>query len=173
MGVKERYDLLDWIDYVDGRKPGGKIALYGWSMGAATVMGALGEQLPESVRCAVEDCGYENLFDQLHASTKLYMPKLPFGGFFTGLLDLYCRLFKGFSTRVSFGAALERCRIPVLFIHGVKDQLVPYENLDRCYAACAARKLRSSYPSAMHTDCHNAEPERFFGELDGFIRDNT
>ena len=57
MGVRERYDVLDWIDWINARKPGGKIALYGWSMGAATVMGALGEKLPENVKCAVEDCG--------------------------------------------------------------------------------------------------------------------
>jgi len=49
MGVRERFDLLGWIDWINREKPGGKIVLYGWSMGANTVMGALGETLPENV----------------------------------------------------------------------------------------------------------------------------
>ena len=173
MGARERYDLLDWIDRLNELRPGGEIVLFGWSMGASTVMGALGEELPENVRCAVCDCGYENLFVQLEDTARILMPKLPLIPFFTAVLDLYCRLFKGFSARFSPGAALAKCRIPVLFVHGAKDQLVPYENLDRCYAACASRKLRSSYAAAMHTDCHNAEPERYFGELEDFVRSNT
>ncbi len=170
MGVKERCDLLDWIEYVDRRKPGGKIVLYGWSMGAATVMGALGEQLPESVRCAVEDCGYENLYDQLLASTNLYMPKLPFKAFFTDVLDLYCRVFYRFSIRQPLSRGLEKCTVPVLFIHGSADGLVPYENLDRCYTACASRKLRSSYAGAEHISSFGREPQRYLNELEGFIR---
>ena len=170
MGVKERYDLLDWIDYVNHRKPGGKIALYGWSMGGATVMGALGEKLPENVKCAVEDCGYENLYDQLLASTSLFMPKLPCKAFFTGVLDVYCRLFRGFSIRLPLSRALEKCTVPVLFIHGSADSLVPYDNLDKCYSACASKKLRSSYTGAPHISSFGREPQRYLGELEGFIR---
>lgn len=173
MGVKERYDVLDWIDYVNGRKPGGKIALFGWSMGAATVMGALGEKLPESVKCAVVDCGYENLYDQLLRSTELYFPKLPFRRFFTDVLDLYCRLFRGFSVRLPLRAALAKCTVPVLFIHGSADGLVPYENLDKCYTACASTKLRSSYAGAAHVSSYGREPERYLRELEGFIRTYT
>ena len=173
MGVRERYDLLDWIGYINARRPDGKIALFGWSMGAATVMGALGEELPENVKCAVEDCGYENLFDQLHASTKLYMPKLPFGGFFTGLLDVYCRLFRGFSIRLPLSRGLAKCTVPVLFIHGGGDGLVPYDNLDKCYTACASKKLRSSYAGAAHISSFGREPERYLRELEGFLRTYT
>ena len=173
MGVRERYDVLGWIDFVNKRKPGGKIALFGWSMGAATVMGALGEKLPENVKCAVVDCGYENLYDQLLASTKLYMPKLPCGGFFTGLLDVYCRLFRGFSIRLPLSEALAKCTVPVLFIHGSADGLVPYDNLDKCYTACASRKLRSSYAGAAHISSFGCDPERYLRELEGFIKSCT
>ena len=170
MGVKERYDVLGWIDFINRRKPGGKIALFGWSMGAATVMGALGEKLPANVRCAVVDCGYENLYDQLLASTSLYMPKLPCKRFFTDLLDVYCRVFRGFSIRLPLSRGLARCTVPVLFIHGSADGLVPYGNLDKCYAACASRKLRSSYAGAAHISSFGREPKRYLSELKDFIK---
>ena len=130
MGVRERFDVLGWIDWINRKKPGGKIVLYGWSMGANTVMGALGEDLPENVECAVCDCGYLNLFDQLQTACRLMLPKVPFVPFFTGVLDLYCRLFQGFSVRYSVKGALERCKTPVLFIHGSADKLVLYDKID-------------------------------------------
>ena len=112
--ASDLHELIEGLSLTD-------VTLVGWSMGAATVMGALGEKLPENVCCAAEDCGYENLYDQLLASTKLYMPKLPFKTFFTNVLDLYCRLFRGFSIRLPLSRGLERCTVPVLFIHGSSD----------------------------------------------------
>lgn len=170
MGVRERYDVLGWIDWMNRRKPGGKIVLYGWSMGASTVMGALGELLPENVKGAVCDCGYADLFTQLQDACRTMLPKLPFVPFFTGVLDLYCRLFRGFSIRFSPEKALKKSAIPVLFIHGSADGLVPYDNLDRCYTACASKKLRSSYLGAEHISSFGREPERYLNELEGFIR---
>ena len=170
MGVRERLDIVDWIHWIHREKPDGKIVLYGWSMGASSVMGALGEALPDSVRCAAVDCGYADLSDQLKDACRVMLPKLPFVGFFTGVLDLYCRLFKGFSVRFSLTEALGRCRVPVLFIHGSTDGLVPYDNLDRCYTACASQKLRSSYAGAAHISSFGREPERYLNELEGFIR---
>lgn len=172
MGVRERYDVLRWIDLVNSRHPAGRVALYGWSMGGATVMGAVGLALPDNVACAVEDCGYENLYDELLSSTSLYMPKLPMKKFFTDVLDCYCRLFRGFSIRLPLSRSLADCRVPMLFIHGSADKLVPYDNLDKVYAACASKKLRSSYVGAEHISSFGREPERYLSELEGFLLAN-
>ena len=173
MGTKEKFDAVDWTGEIARRKPAGKIVLFGWSMGGNTVMGAVGEELPANVRCAVEDCGYENLKDQLRYSCERAMPKLPAKGFFLWLLDVYCRLFKGFQTDDPRSASLGRCRVPMLFIHGEKDPVVPYENLAKCYGACAAKKLHSAYTHAVHIASCSSETERYFSELIGFIHSNT
>jgi fermentation-respiration switch protein FrsA (DUF1100 family) len=57
----------------------------------------------------------------------------------------------------------------MLFIHGEKDPVVPYENLERCYDACAAEKRRSSYAQAVHVASGSSETERYFDELISFI----
>lgn len=173
MGSLEKYDAADWARAVAARYPAGKIALFGWSMGGSTVMGAAGEDLPQNVRCAVEDCGYFDLSTQLLYSCEQAMPKLPCKRFFIRLLDLYCRVFKGFSVYDPRSAALGRCRIPMLFIHGTADPVVPYKNLDRCYDACAAAKRRSTYQDAPHIGSCGLHRERYFGELDAFIRKYT
>lgn len=173
MGTREKLDAVDWANEIARRRPDGKIALFGWSMGGNTVMGAVGEALPENVKCAIEDCGYENLKTQLLFSCKQAMPRLPAKKFLIRLLGLYCRLFKGFSIDDPRSVSLGRCKVPMLFIHGEKDKVVPYENLALCYGACAAKKLHSSYARAIHVGSCGTETERYFGELIGFIHSNT
>ena len=173
MGVREKLDLADWAKEIAARKPDGKIVLFGWSMGGNTVMGTVGETLPENVRCAVADCGYDDLRTQLLFSCQKNMPRLPAKRFFIRLLDLYCRLFKGFSLNDPRSASLGRCKIPMFFIHGTADAVVPYANLDRCYTACAAKKRRATYQNVAHIRSCGSDPKRYFGELDAFIRENT
>jgi len=173
MGTREKFDAADWVGEIARRKPEGKIVLFGWSMGGNTVMGAVGEELPANVRCAVEDCGYENLKPQILYSCKRAMPGLPAKNFVLWLLGAYCRLFKGFDIDDPRSASLSRCKVPMLFIHGEKDPVVPYENLALCYGACASKKLHSSYAHAVHVASCRSETERYFGELIGFIHSNT
>ena len=48
------------------KRPGAQVVLHGVSMGAATVMMTTGEQLPENVRAAVEDCGYTDVWEEFY-----------------------------------------------------------------------------------------------------------
>ena len=172
MGHREKQDVADWAARVAALRPNDRLVLFGWSMGGNAVMGAVGEKLPDAVVCAVEDCGYESLRDQLLYTCSLAMPRLPCKGFFLDLLGLYCRLFKGFPVRETRKDALGRCRVPMLFIHGMKDDVVPYDNLERCYTECAAKKLRASYARGVHVGSCGSEPERYFRELCAFIHDS-
>ena len=171
MGHREKQDVADWAATLAALRPRDRLVLFGWSMGGNCVMGAVGETLPESVVCAVEDCGYESLRGQLLFACREAMPRLPAKGFFVDLLGLYCRLFKGFPVRERREQALGRCRVPMLFIHGGQDDVVPYDNLALCYSECAAKKLCSSYARGVHVGSCGSEPERYFAELCGFIRD--
>ena len=63
MGWKDRLDVVDWINYIVKEHPDCEIVLHGVSMGAATTMMTLGEELPSNVKAAIEDCGYTNAWD--------------------------------------------------------------------------------------------------------------
>lgn len=171
MGFKERFDLLGWTEKIDSLRPGGQVVWFGWSMGGSIVLNALGEKIPDSLVCAVSDCSYENLYDQLVHSAKLFMPSFPCPSLIASGLDLYCRIFKRFPLKVSAAGILERCTVPCFFIHGTEDHFVPYENLDILYSACASRKLRSSYPHAAHVSSFGSDPERYVREMNAFIEE--
>ena len=63
MGWDDRLIIVDWINYLVNEYPDCEIVLHGVSMGAATVMMTCGEELPDNVKCAIEDCGYTSVWD--------------------------------------------------------------------------------------------------------------
>ena len=58
MGLWERFDIVEWAQYLAKRCPSCKLVLHGCSMGAATVLYASALALPREVCCCVADCGY-------------------------------------------------------------------------------------------------------------------
>lgn len=138
LGLMERYDCLDWVNWIIGRcGPQIPIYLSGVSMGATSVLMAAGLDLPESVHGIMSDCGFTSPHDiGKHVANKnlhmLYDIR-------SGLADLFCR------RKISMGLddystvdAMHHCKVPVLFVHGTQDRFVPvgmtYENYEACQA---------------------------------------
>ena len=167
MGWPERLDVLDWITELNRRYGNPRIALFGVSMGGATVLNAAREALPEKVKCIVSDCAYVSLKDEfLHQLRSFY--HLP--GAFLYLSDPVCRLLALYSPlRDGDGCAqLERCKRPVLLIHGGADDFVPPEMLDRAWNAIPGPKERLIVPGAGHAESAIAAPQLYWETVDAF-----
>ncbi|MCD7884048.1 MAG: alpha/beta hydrolase [Lachnospiraceae bacterium] len=164
-GLLERYDVLDWIDWVNEQDfacfP---IYLFGFSMGAATVLMTAGESLPDNVHGVIADSGYTSPRDEwkyvaehnMHYNYKLmekYVDKL-------ALERIGYHADEYTSTQ-----AMQECRTPVLFIHGTADTFVPIEMTYENYKACAAPKRLLIVPGAGHCQGYQLEPERYEEEL--------
>lgn len=137
MGAMESRDIAAWTKRITEEDPEARIVLHGVSMGAATVMLATAQALPENVVAAVEDCGYTDT----RAVFELELKKL-FGlpGFpVLDCADLMCQTKAGFRfSDVEPLRAVRQTRVPMLFIHGNADRLVPYEMMERLFAESAA-----------------------------------
>ena len=125
-GIKERLDLLCWIDYAMKRFGSDvKILLYGVSMGGATVLMSSGLDLPANVKGIVADCPYSSPLDiilevgrQQNYPMKLIKPFIIAGA----------KIFGGFDVQeTSAAAAVKNSKIPILIIHGEADSFVPAE----------------------------------------------
>ena len=139
LGWNEHYDLISWINYVLTFDPDAQIALFGKSMGAATVLNSVGDYLPKNVKCAVSDSAYSEIKKQLLYSGKKYF------NFDCSLLmpsvDLYVKNFLHFSiSEVSTNRQLRQSFTPVLFIHGSEDEVVPTSDVFDNYYACSSEK---------------------------------
>ena len=166
--MKESLDLLIWIDYLVSTYSDVQICLYGLSMGAATVMMAAANQLPEAVKCIVEDCGYSSMKEELdHVLRKDY--KLAYTGIVLKLIEN--RMQEEFGIRyedVNIKKFLENNNIPILFIHGTADEFVPYDMAKMLYNHNKGSKKFYPVENAGHTEA-NTDPN-YYRNVDGFIR---
>ena len=167
MGYLEKYDLLEWIEFVGERNTSAKIALFGTSMGASTVMMSLGLDLPSSVKVAVADCGYTSVLAQLE-----YL----LGGFLgfsenSPLMQLAVahakeKLGIDFAD-VSSTEALKSNTIPTIFVHGKEDRFVPFSMLNEVYNSAilleeGVTKQKLEIAGAKHTLSASVDPETYY-----------
>jgi pimeloyl-ACP methyl ester carboxylesterase len=172
-GALEKYDARDWCVYVAERfGEDHKVVLDGISMGATTVMLAASlDGLPKNVCGVIADCGFSSMKDELAYVLKrdYHLPSFPI----MNIEELYCRLFM----KIRFSdtdtiASLKKAKIPVLFLHGEGDNLVPCEHTVRSYEACVSEKRFVSVKDAGHglsylydTETCKAELKKFLSEI--------
>ncbi len=168
-GVRERQDCLRWIDRVIERfGKDTKIVLTGISMGAATVMMAAGEKLPDNVVCVLADCGYSSpreIIRKVIRDMKLPMMLYPF-------IRLGAILFGRFDPEeCSPIEAVTRCRVPLILIHGEADDFVPCEMSRKVFDACASQKKFVTIPGAGHGLAFPTDKEGYLKALADFQKD--
>ena len=171
-GIRERYDILDWIRYLlDRFGSDTDIVLAGISMGAATVLMASELDLPENVKGITADSPYTS--PEAIVRIVIRRNHLPDSVFFP-LVDLGARLFGRTGLR-SAGAieAVRKAKIPVLLLHGTADRFVPYTMSEELRDACASPARLELFEGAPHGIGYILEPERyekiildFFASLD-------
>lgn len=166
-GVNERRDCLAWVDFaIDHFGPDVQIVLTGISMGAATVLMAAGEPLPEQVKGVLADCGYTSARDIIRKTIRDM--KLPVALAYP-FVKLGARLYGHFDLEeTSPIEAMERCTVPVLFYHGEGDDFVPCEMSCRNYEACRSPKAIFTVPHAGHGLSYLLDREGYLNNLAEF-----
>jgi len=167
-GINERKDCLTWVDFMIRKfGPDVKIILTGISMGAATVMMAAGEDLPDNVIGILADCGYSSpkeiickVIRQMKLPARPLIPVVKLGAKLFGRFDL---------EETTPLEAMARCKKPVIFFHGEKDDFVPCEMSKACFQACASRKMLVTIPDAGHGLAYPVAPERYVQALRDFF----
>ncbi len=172
MGWHERHEVERWVEvatslwHADSVPP--RVVLHGISMGAATVMAASGDSLPESVRCIVEDCGYTSAWDEFAGQMHEQFGLSEFPLMYT--TSALCRLRYDWS----FGEAsplqqVARCQLPMLFIHGGNDTFVPTEMVHSLYAAKPEPKQLWIAPGSAHARSFTDHPQDYERVLRAFL----
>ena len=168
MGWHERFDIIDWIEYIDSKVESAHVILHGVSMGAATVMMTTGEHLPNCVKCAIEDCGYTSVYDaySYKIPKMMHIPAFP-------AVDLFGSAIKkkiGFDIRVASALdQVKKSQIPTLFIHGESDSVVPVSMVYKLYENAACEKDILIVKNAEHAMSPLISPELYWSRVWNFI----
>ncbi len=145
------------------------LGTHGESMGAATVM--LHASQDPALAFVIEDCGYSDLRGQLRYNVRrmYHLPYFPF----VPLAGVFSKLRGGvlFHTVVPKDS-VERCAdLPMLFIHGEKDDFVPYPMVHEVYAAKHGKKRIKTFPDAEHAKSYGSDPEGYRACVETFLGD--
>lgn len=163
-------DCFKWLDYLtDNFGEDIKIILHGVSMGSATVMTMGGkEELPENVRMIVADCGFTTakaLFE-----SKLTSMGVPPKALIEGV-DIAHKRIQGCSfDELCPVEYIRNVTLPILFVHGAEDNLVPASMAQELYDACPSEhKDILIVEGADHAQAYMFGKQEFEARLDKLL----
>ena len=167
-GVLERYDVLNWVEYVIERMgKDAEIVLAGISMGAATVLMASDLELPDNVKGIMADCPYSSpkeilncVLESLKFPAGVVYPLARWSAMIYGRVDI---------EQASAKDAVKSCKVPILFIHGDDDRFVPCSMSRQCYDACGGDKRLVLVKNAGHGISYCVDGELYEREVMAFM----
>lgn len=160
-GVLDRYDVVKWIEYaikLFGNDV--NIMLHGDSMGATTVLLASGLNLPKNVKAIVADCGFTSAYDVFSHILKrdYHIPEFPI----MNVTEIMTRKKAGYGYNdASTLDAVASTDIPILFVHGDKDDFVPPWMSEKNYEACKSEKELLIVKGADHAESYYIDTPAF------------
>lgn len=168
MGWVERFDVIEWIKYIISLEPDAQIILHGVSMGASTVLMASGEELPKNVKAIIADCGYTSEWDEFRQEADvLHIPWFPV----LNASSAISKVRDGYDFKqASAVEQVKKSSIPTLFIHGSKDELVPYGMLNELYSAANCEKEILTIQGAGHALSSSVAPELYWNTVETFLK---
>ena len=166
-GIKERYDVKSWADYAYNRF-GKDIKLYitGISMGASSVLMASSLVLPETVVGVIADCGFTSGKDIIKSVIKsmglppsICYPFVKLGGLIYGRFNI---------DQTTCLKEIAKTKIPVMLVHGDKDELVPCKMSVQNQKACKSHCKLEIIEGAGHGTALLVNPDKYKKALKEF-----
>ena len=163
-GVKERFDVVSWVEYTQKRFGGDKdIFIDGISMGASTVM--MASDIVKGVKGIIADCGYTSPKEIIiQVAKSMHVPKL-----FVYPVGLMAKIFGGFNYSYSAKQSLSKTDVPVIFIHGLADDFVPSYMNEENYEACSSKKTMVLVENATHGYSFLVDEKKVKKSLESFV----
>ena len=167
MGWAERFDVIEWINYIISLEPDAQIILHGVSMGASTVLMASGEELPKNVKAIIADCGYTSEWDEFRQEADvLHIPWFPV----LNASSAISKVRDGYDFKqASAVEQVKKSHTPTLFIHGSEDELVSYGMLNELYSAANCEKEILTIQGAGHALSSSVAPELYWNTVEKFL----
>ena len=168
-GVLERQDVAQWLTYLEQERHNTlPVYLGGVSMGAATVLMAAGDTMPDFVKGVLADCGFTSPYEMLYevGSKSLRMREHPDMDY----VNLIVKIRAHFGIReYSTLESMKKTKLPIFFVHGLEDDFVPCHMTRQAYEACVSRKELLLVEGAGHVRSFYYDNENYRRRVEQFF----
>ncbi|WP_077324921.1 alpha/beta hydrolase [Virgibacillus siamensis] len=168
-GWHDRLDLIDWVNkIVEKYGEDTEIVLHGVSMGAATVLMASGEELPDNVKAIIADSAYTSVYDMFAYQMKrmYHLPDVPI----LPSTSLVTKLEAGYSLKeASALKQVKKADVPILYIHGKADTFVPTRMSFKLYKNTKSEAEIMTVPHANHGEAFVIAKDKYVKKMKSFL----
>lgn len=167
-GFREKHDLsaaIDWLETRFGKKC--FIGIHGESMGAAITLQHA--EIDPRARFLIVDSAFSDLDRELSYQIKktYHLPRFPF----IHIASLIMRLRSGMIlSKVSPIRAVQKIQVPVFFIHGSADDLVPTSMAQELYDAKNGEKEIYIAEGSIHADSFWTHKDEYDRRVGNFLK---
>lgn len=164
----EHKDCLLWIDYLINRFGEDiKIIIHGVSMGGATICKMV-NLVPSQVKLAIADCPYTSATEEFAETVKSVGIKKPMP--LVKAFNAVNKVFAGYSLDdTEVRSSVSSAKVPMLFVHGDNDGLVPTAMGVELFELCSSPKELFIVSGAGHADSIRINEVGYHQKLDEFI----
>lgn len=143
-GLREADDIDGWVRWPRNQKNQRSVGLHGVSLGAAMALLYAGNERNGDIAFVIADSSYGNIIDLGKEKITAWSDNRDFLTGYTVLLPFF-RAAMFLHTRKTMGQieparAVQSLTVPVLFLHGANDVLIPVQTAEALYEACASRQ---------------------------------
>ena len=166
----DKEDISCCIYLIVKNDPKSKRILHGVSMGGATTMMTSGDNL-DNVVGYIEDCGYTSVWDifESELDKRFSLPAFPI----LNISSTVANLKAGYDfTEASSLEQVKKCKKPMLFIHGGKDDFVPTDMVYEVYNVANCKKDLYIVEQAGHAEAKDYDPDAYWDKVFNFINEN-
>ncbi len=169
LGYYDQKDVISWVDYVLSIDKDARIVLHGSSMAAASVLLAAGnENLPSNVFAIVSDSSFTGALEVLRdlMNNMLHISEYPF--IITS--PFVIKLHTGIDlTEVRPIDALDNINLPIFFVHGLNDFVIPSYMVRILYDAYEGQKEILEVAGANHLSSRYVDSESYYSMMYEFL----
>ncbi len=172
-GVNEKEKLVLCVKKIVESDESAQIYILGMGIGASTALLASGGDMPDNVKGIVADSAYFSAYELFKENCSyLY----GFSSFPKVSISSVCvTLFGGWSFgECDMEAAVEQTDIPILYIHGTEDKVVPMGQSSKLLNATKSDESdRVRILAAGHCQALNKDADKYYSEVEDFIRNTV
>ena len=168
-GATDTEDIILWVNKIVAEDKDASIILFGVGAGGSAVLSACDEELPSNVKAIIEDSGYDSLKDAFKHNIEKYYNKKSFPTLL--IADKYVESKYGWSINdVCLRDQVHNSKLPILFIHGGDDVVVPVSHSNDMYEVCPVPGTDHLLISgAAHCRPMQTNTEKYWRIVDEFV----